>query len=303
MSEAKAAGVIPCESCGAELEFQIGQKRVACPHCRHARAIAAPGEIPDRDLNEVLVQRAAQRASVSGAPGRAFLCGSCGARTTVEAALTGGSCSACRATLPSEPVHAPSARLPIDGFLPFRISLEEARHRIRTWRETLAFAPTCFAPAARLVDGLQALYLPFWCFDAFASCSGSFQHFVDDMLVPATADLPETALHKLEPWPLEQLRPYDSESLAGVQARAYDVELEIGFARCRERVREQLAAVSDLEFAAPRYRQLLLPVYRVNGAHPVVLNGVTGALASSRPYTVLQRIQRLVGLEAWRRRR
>src|SRR5687767_13517179 len=76
--------IFPCEQCGADLEFSIGQQSLACPYCGHVKQLAPPTEeIRENDYQQMLVQLKTLRQD--GAEEKATLgdhevrCSSCGA--------------------------------------------------------------------------------------------------------------------------------------------------------------------------------------------------------------------------------
>ena len=48
--------IFPCEGCGADLEFHIGDQQLSCPYCGHVREIsfAEDAEVVEQDFNAML---------------------------------------------------------------------------------------------------------------------------------------------------------------------------------------------------------------------------------------------------------
>ena len=136
------------------------------------------------------------------------------------------------------------------------------------------------------------------------SASGRVARFFDDMLVAASASLPERFRPALGKWDLAELEPYQPVYLAGFRAEAYTVDLEAGFDEARalmdrvilrdvkmdiggdrQRVHRIDTDVSDVTF-----KHILLPVwiaaYRYRGkAYRFCVNGRTGAVSGERPWS------------------
>ena len=108
----------------------------------------------------------------------------------------------------------------------------------------------------------------------------------------------------LEPWPLEKVRPFDQQLLAGYLARTYETELKSGFQEARRRIKSELKSDVrkriggdtqrvdrvDTRFDAVTFKHLLLPVwllaYRYNKkTYQVYVNAATGEVQGERPYS------------------
>jgi hypothetical protein len=145
------------------------------------------------------------------------------------------------------------------------------------------------------------------------SASGTVTASFDDVLIPATLSLSPNRLAALEPWDLQELRPYDPAFLSGFKAQRYQVDLAQGF----ERVKQTIAPVIEqdvrndiggdeqrieglaTDYSAISFKHLLLPVYagayRYNGKlFQIVVNGRTGEIQGDRPYS-FWKIALLVG--------
>ena len=126
----------------------------------------------------------------------------------------------------------------------------------------------------------------------------------DDILIAGTQALPPNRLADLEPWDLEQLKPYNPAFLSGFRAQRYQVELAEGFERAKEvmlpviesDVRsdiggdEQRIESLQTEYRETTFKHLLLPVYagayRYNGKlFQILVNGRTGEIQGDRPYS------------------
>jgi DNA-directed RNA polymerase subunit RPC12/RpoP len=329
-----ATRVFPCEACGAELEFHTGQQQLVCPHCGSSRPIAATGKVEERDLRAALARLSERRRGDDKVVSQTFRCQACAAEILFDGTLTSTTCAYCGVPVQRDAIHTSVERLPVDGLLPFALSATQAQPRLRAWVQSRWFAPSEFR--RRGISGaLQGAYLPYWSFDAHTGCeysgqrgdhywetvrrgdrtererrtrwtsvSGSFEHFFDDVLAPATGALPSQLLQGLEPWPLERLKPFQAEHLAGFQARTYDVSLGDGFASAQERMRSSLEAMArnriggdeqrlssvEVSYGALGYRHLLLPLYLLSyrygeKVYRVMVNAGTGEVHGERPWS------------------
>lgn len=183
--------IFPCPSCGADLEFHIGQQTLACPFCGHQAPLTldtATG-VTEQDFESMLKRLAEQRKEKkegeragegAGAGEREarpetqpeiqeVRCDSCGANVEFTGALTSTRCPFCGSPIQRENVHRSKDRIPVDGVLPFQIDRVRAQGNLRRWVKGLWFAPNDFKKQG--VEGkLTGVYLPYWTYDAMTFC-------------------------------------------------------------------------------------------------------------------------------------
>ena len=268
--------VFPCDRCGADLTFSIGDQSLSCPYCGHVKPLDPDPEasIEEQDFRSMLARIAERR--LQGRDDEAGVsevrCTSCGATVCFVGTLTSMECAYCGAPLQRADIQDAERRVPVDGVLPFLIAREVARENLRKWVSSRWFAPNAFK--ARGVQGrFNGIYLPYWTFDSATTthytgqrgehyyvtvgsgknrrmvrrtrwypASGNFQRFFDDVLVVASTGLPTKRIVALEPWPLNQCIPFDREVLAGFLARTYDIALDEGFVGAKQRMDDALHA-------------------------------------------------------------
>ena len=129
-------------------------------------------------------------------------------------------------------------------------------------------------------------------------------HLFDDDLVPASLGVHSARLRGIEPFPTNQLIPYEAGYLAGWTVERYQIDLVAAAARSREQMESALrrlcaqAVPGDTQrnltvqsaFAEQRFKHILVPIWLVTyvyGAksYQVVVNGVTGSIAGERPWS------------------
>ena len=263
--------IFPCEKCGADLEFHIGQQDLKCPFCGYEKLIelAPDTEIAEQDFQAILekVREWRQQTGDNSTDGQNEIrCGGCGANVVFVGSLTASECPYCAVSLQRDKVHDSPQRVPVHGILPFQVEKEKARMNLSEWVRSRWFAPNEFLQ--RGVDGrFNGVYLPFWTYDSmtfsrysglrgdnytatvtdsnnqtqteirtsWTPVSGSHQRFFDDVLVLATKGMNRDLMDSLEPWALENIQPFTQELLAGFMARTYEVELDEGFPIAKKR--------------------------------------------------------------------
>ena len=272
--------IFPCEECGADLKFDIGQQSLKCPFCGHVKELdlAEDAQIQEQDFHAMLERlrelRSEQADDIERPAGadttNEVRCESCGANVVFVGTLTSTVCPYCASPIQRDDVHRCEVRVPVDAVMPFLIDHDQAAQNLRDWVASLWFAPGEFQRRG-IKAAFNGVYLPYWTFDtltfnvysgqrgehyyvtvgtgkdqrqerrtAWYPASGRFQRFFDDVLVPATTQLDSGLLQSLEPWPLHKCIPFTQEVLAGYFARTYDLELDGGFVNGKERIDQAL---------------------------------------------------------------
>lgn len=262
------AKIFPCESCGADLVFNIGQQVLKCPFCGHEKQIeiADDAVIAEQDFHAMLERlKDVREKKLDAQPEHSEVrCSSCGANVVFAGTLTSSECPYCGSPIQRENVHTATWRVPVDGVLPFMVDHKTASTKLKEWVASRWFAPNEFKK--RGADGkFEGVYLPYWTYDSltfnayrgergdhyyvtvgsgkdqrqerrtrWSSASGRFQKFFDDVLICALRGMPEKYIRALEPWPHEKCIPFTQQVLAGHFARTYEVELEEGFALAKK---------------------------------------------------------------------
>ena len=136
------------------------------------------------------------------------------------------------------------------------------------------------------------------------SVSGELSHTFDDDLVCASVGVEPGKLRSVEPFPTDALVPYDPGYLAGWTVERYQIDLIAAAERSRRqmtaRLRELCAGqvpgdthrnlAVHATFSGQTFKHMLAPVWLMtyvyrSASYQVVVNGVTGKLAGSRPWS------------------
>ena len=134
--------------------------------------------------------------------------------------------------------------------------------------------------------------------------SGALSHRFDDDLVCASVGVDPGKLRRVEPFPTDTLVPYDPGYLAGWTVERYQIDLVAAAERSREQMnaelRQMCAArvpgdthrnlIVHATFTEQTFKHMLAPVWLMTyiyraSSYQVVVNGVTGEVAGSRPWS------------------
>ena len=267
--------VFPCEQCGADLKFEIGQHSLQCPYCGFTKPleIAEGAAVAEHDFRAMLarVREKRQRGQTETLGTTEVRCDSCGATVVFSGTLTSTECVCCGSPIQRENAHTGEDRVPVDGVVPFQIDRPRAAENLRQWVQSRWFAPSDFRQRGGQ-GRFNGVYLPFWTFDAMTSnsyagqrgehywveegsghnkrrvrhtrwwpVSGRFQRFFDDVLVCAATGISSSLMQALEPWPFEKTLPFNQPVLAGFFAQTYAVPLDNGFQEAKGRIDAAIA--------------------------------------------------------------
>jgi len=330
-----------CPACGAQAEWNPGTQKLVCPFCGTESPYAIDretGKVTERDLVTALRELPEEERGWQAAT-RSVQCQSCRAVMVFDQARVGQNCEFCGSPALVDYQEIKSPIRP-QGVLPFRIDRNRVRDDIRGWWRSKWFAPGRLARAA-LVDTVHSLYIPYWTFDATAHCpweaeagyhyyvdvegrdskgnrvvrkeqrtrwepaSGVVDHAFDDDPVPGTQGLPMDLLRQVEPFPTQDVVPYDTAFLSGHVVEHYRVVL---IEAAEQSQRQMHAALERLcaaavpgdthrnlriypTFSGRTFKHVLVPVWLLTynygaKAFQVIVNGYTGKIAGKYPLSI-----------------
>jgi predicted RNA-binding Zn-ribbon protein involved in translation (DUF1610 family) len=340
----------PCAACGAKLDFDPASRSLKCPFCGHVEQIkdAVDGKIEEIDYVKQL--RLIKERTQVKVPDKytQLKCTGCGAVVVFDHKDVTDQCPYCGTHLenlpdPNEELIAPEA------LLPFEMTDRDARAAFEKWVNGLWFAPSELKSIATL-GKLNGIYVPHWTYDAmtyarytgergdnytdtetytdaqgkeqtrsvtrtrWSSVSGEVQHFFDDVLICASAGVPETLVRKIPPWDLDVLTPFQTEFLVNFKTERYTIDLEAGFERAKAVMENEIDRLicrdiggdhqritwKHTNYVGITFKHILLPIwlafyrYRDKGFQ-ILVNARTGKVVGDRPWSWLK-IARLVVL-------
>ncbi len=172
--------IFPCEGCGADFEFHIGEQLLKCPYCGHEKELHLNpnAEITENDFHAMLrkleewhLQKQQDREQndklkeTGQVEQQEIRCDACGGHTLFSGTLTSSECPYCASPMQLDRAFVSKQRVPYDGVLPFQIDRREAHSSLKNWVKSRWFAPNEFLK--RGVEGkFSGIYLPYWTFDS-----------------------------------------------------------------------------------------------------------------------------------------
>ena len=334
-------GRFPCAQCGAQLQYQPGTTHMKCPYCGFEQAIAPPAG----KVQELPYQAYLDRATldVTLETDASVRCDKCGAQYSVPANQETKDCPFCgsRVIVPVNLDH----RIPANGVLPFVLREQDGRGKLGEWLGTRFWAPNDLKAMALKDGRLRGMYIPYWTFNCdtqtqysgmrgeayyveveytdtdangnavtrtrterrinWYPAAGTVEVPFEDVLVLASASLPQEQARRLHEWDLVDLVPYDPKWLMGFQTMRYDVDLNNGFTDAQQVMSatidgairvdiggdEQQILSKNTQYFDVTFKHILLPIY-VGGfqyrgkAYRIVVNGRSGEVQGEAPISV-----------------
>ncbi len=327
-----------CPACGGQAEWNPGKQLLVCPFCGVESPYVdykAGGDVAELDLIKMLRDLPEEQRGWDTAR-HSVQCQSCRAVMVFDPAKVGKNCDFCGspALVDYEELQSP---IRPRSLLPFRISQTDVRDRMKRWYAGRWFAPNAFKDKS-LVDQLHGLYVPYWTFDARVHCewqadsgtyyyttetyrdnkgrtqtrrvrhvrwtpaAGAIDHFFDDEPVPGTRGVDPGLLRQVEPFPTQEVVPYDTAFLSGFVVERYQINLEDAAAASVEQMHNTLMALCGQQvpgdthrnlriqpsFSEQTFKHTLVPIWLLSytyGAKTfhVVANGYTGEIAGRYP--------------------
>lgn len=247
--QAAAADQMACPNCASPMRFNPEHTVLICDHCHHEELL--PDSYDDINRDEQFGQGAFEQdftAALHTAKGhlkpesmRVLQCQSCGVQFVLSPQTMSVTCPYCMAQYVTEAAETRQL-LPPQALIPFSITKDEARKRLRRWFKEHNLIKT----DGFRVSHLLGVYLPVWTFDIsgdiawsgqvqeqnsfnnqteWVTVKGNKYLFFDDYLVPATARRSKVLQKAINGFDLQKLVEYDPRYLADWPAERYKIKL------------------------------------------------------------------------------
>ena len=322
-----------CPRCGAAMRFDAETGKLICDYCDNIVDIEAEDqkqetvykddEIKGFDFKKLTDQ--ASRPDTENLP--VYICVSCGAEVIASPVQTATACPYCGNNIVL--TDKVSGMLRPDKVIPFHISSKELPAAVKRFYKDKKLLPKDFFSESKM-GNVTGVYIPFWVFngkfsgdlDYFAekvttTRRGDYlysteDHYVlvrraqiafDNIPVDAGEKIDNALMDSLEPFNLEEAKPFDMGYLAGFTAERFDEKKSTMSDRARKRMlntaRDMIASRAGGGYSNVRYQSgylnadidasyMLFPVYLFdikygNKNYNFAVNGQTGKVVGRLP--------------------
>lgn len=324
----------PCPNCNSELNYDADKSGLSCLHCNSVFPIniekALIKEIDIESFRTLMFQVEKDNYQLD------YSCSKCGKTNTVSSSLSFFECENCGNNVINTAAYQEKKVSP-QGIIPFAVSKEKAMSTFNEWIGK-GFWNDSDLKKISLINNLKGLYIPFWTFDCttFNQWSGQsgtyyyeteyytdeegneqsksvqrtrwhykegeFTHHSNDILITDNQEIEQNLIDKVYPYHLDQLVPMDNSYLLGWNAKTYENKMEECYNLYKERVEEEITAMSaedlkddtysDLQvtttFSNETYKHIILPIwyctYLFKGKNYFfIINGQTAKIYGDKP--------------------
>lgn len=321
-----------CSNCGGIYEFNVQSQNLKCPNCGTEEEIPDLGGVGEHPLYSGMQQYS---GDIQPATESVHLldCKSCGASIEVSEDSTATSCPYCGSHIVLE--HKQVEVINPDGIRPFKIDKNRVGTIFRDWIKGKWLAPGELKTAYQQ-DKVMGVYVPYWTFDAhtdvkytcdvgddyqetytdsegkrqtrtktrWSRSTGSFSHFFNDILIPATKAIKDKLLRAVGVYDTETLKSYSPAYLSGFSAERYNVPIDDAYASAQIEMKAVLKDMVrnielrrhdhvaniflNISYADETFKHVILPVfitayYFKGNIYNVIINGETGYIYGEYP--------------------
>ena len=254
---------LKCPNCGGELVFEPETQQYRCPYCFSAFTQQQIDALTGETEGEGAGQPQPEENAGSGTEGAGddgswsssgegeaavYSCPSCGAQIVTDPTTAATFCYYCHNPVVLQG-RLSGEYLP-DRIIPFKISKEQARERFDAFIKSKKFVPKAFYSPEQM-DKLTGVYYPYWCYgnemDGMMTGTGNKvrvwrtgeTEFTETSVyrisrrgTVRTANMLHNALQKsdkalvenVQPYEMEDMKPFSMGYLSGFQAEKRDME-------------------------------------------------------------------------------
>lgn len=314
-----------CPNCGSAIVFNPETGRAECPNC--GTVFDLESEI--RPQKDSIDRKKRDTAMKTMEPLPVYRCVSCGAEVLAENQTVSLTCPFCNNNIVlTEQI---SGALKPDGIVPFAFNSKELPDKVKQYYKGKRLLPKDFFTESRM-GKVTGIYVPFWVYDCEVSGRVSYtgeqysrsyrigdysytdydvydlERSLDidfkDLPVDASLKMDDALMDSLEPFSMDDLKPFDTLYLSGFVADRFDQSSEEMKKRADKRVLETAADLAEKEATSGysstsmksmdchtkirKARYVLLPVYNFkimynNHEYEFAVNGQTGKVVGWLP--------------------
>lgn len=340
--EALSALQIKCPGCGGAMMYAPKTQNLQCVYCGVTKPLSVqPAKIQENDYvlwaqkNEEEKAKAAEERSMDVVQVK---CEQCGATVQLDSTKSSTNCPYCGTSLILERAQVKRFWQP-NYLLPFAIDKKECTALFSKWLNGKWFLPSKYKNGNVWGEKFQGIYYPYWTYDAhtrttyegergtnrrvtvkgsdgkpttktvtdWEDVSGVVTRFFDDIMVPASKNLPQDILKEQKNWPLQSLVQYTPEFTAGFTTDVYTVDFTEGVKTAKQQMEtaieadirkdiggnKQRISKKRVDYTDLMFKLILLPlwigVFKIDGkTYQFIINGHTGEVHGDYPLDKLK---------------
>ncbi len=262
-----------CPNCQAAIKYDPKAQTLKCEYCGTEINPDAMTQMQKEKQEAaekegfVAQQWETESSSTWGKEGenlRLFVCKSCGGEVICDENTGATSCPYCGSPVVMGGQF--SGDLKPSAVIPFAVTKEEAKQKLREYTAKRRMLPKEFAGGAHL-DEIKGVYVPVWLFDAGVGAHMVYsakktrtysdddydyketRHYsitragnlkVAHVPVDASSKVDSTMVEAIEPFDYSGVKSFDASYLAGFMADRYDIPVEETEGRANERIRASI---------------------------------------------------------------
>ena len=325
-----------CSACGGSLIYSPEKEMLACEYCGvDVELDLTPVDVRENDFVEWSEHPEMQQKAESLVA--EVTCGQCGAQTTFPDNTTSFSCAFCGTPIVLKESVQRRAWRP-EYILPFKVGKKVCKERFRKWVTSLWFAPSGFSKDLSAEERIKGIYLPYWTYDAdtvtnytgqrgvsrqvssrsngktvtrtvtdWYPVSGTVCHAFDDVLVPASDNLPKEISSVLTNWDRKNYVAYKDQFVRGFLTELYRKDFKECYPHAKKQMESYISSLvrsdiggsqqrinsQDTTYSDLKFKHILLPVwlsaYSYKGkTYIFAINGRTGQVVGQRPWSAVK---------------
>ena len=321
-----------CPCCGGAIEFNAGTQNMKCPYCDAEFDVAAMEQAAGASANigqdnfEWNSQGAQWQADeINGMS--VYTCKSCGGEIVADATTGATTCPYCDNPVVMTGQFA--GGLKPDLIIPFKYDKKAAKEALNKYVASKKMVPKIFKDQNH-IDEIKGVYVPHWLFTGTAVADAQFKaeknrrwsdsnynytetSYFDcyrsgnmdfaNIPVDGSSKMDDTLMESIEPFHINEAKPFSTAYMAGFLADKYDVDLDACVPRANERVKNSVVSAlhdkvfgydvvmpecSQVNIANGSYAYALYPVWILNTTwngkkYTFAMNGQTGKFVGDLP--------------------
>ena len=293
-----------CPHCGAPLTFMPGKSTVTCQFCNTEFDAATIDEF-FRDKNARAARWTGDELNL-----QAFTCSSCGAELVCDENTMATECVYC-----GNPTMIPkrfTGMLMPDYVIPFKKTKADAVAALKEFYKGKKLLPSDFTANNR-IEAIQAMYVPFWLFDAdvkaqvdfraakvrqsnksehkkIFSCRRTGKLRFERIPADGSKKMDDDFMDSIEPFDFGELVPFSAAYFAGYLADKFDVDA----GECKARVVERIdnSTMEELEKTVEDYQEVSVEASDIekhfnNVSYAMVPVWILTTRYKDKPYTFM----------------